>query len=67
MLVCRVDGHRLNVGCTFSVEPDWNDDEFGKVKVRRCADKFGCGPERRREVFHDASDVGMGDDLKLFV
>ena len=67
MLVCRVDGHGLNVVCTFSVEPDWNNDEFGQVKVRICADKFRCGPERRREVFHDASDVGVGDDLKLFV
>ena len=67
MLVCGVDGHRLNVVRPFSVEPDWNNDEFGKVKVRRCADKFGCGPERRWEVFHDACDVGVGNDLKLFV
>ena len=63
MLVCRVDGHGLNVVCTFSVEPDWN----GEVKVRRCADKFGRGPERRREVLHDACDVGVGDDFELFV
>ena len=49
------------------MRPDRNDDEFGKVKVRRCADKFGCGPERRRKVLHDACDVGVGDDFELFV
>ena len=53
--------------CPFSVKPDWNDDEFGKFKVWRCADKFGHRPERRKEVLHDACDVGVGDDFELLV
>ena len=53
--------------CSFGVEPDGNDDEFGKFKVWRCADEFGCGPERRREVLHDARDVSVGDNFELLV
>ena len=67
MFVCGVDGHGLNEVCPFSVKPDWNDDEFGKFKVWRCGDKFGHRPERRREVLHDACDVGVGDDFDVFV
>ena len=63
----RVDGHRLNEVCSFGVEPDGNDDEFGKFEVWRCADEFRCGPERRREVLHDARDVSVGDNFELFV
>ena len=53
--------------CSFGVEPDRDDDEFGEVEVWRCANKFRGRPEWRREVFHDARDIGVGDDLELFV
>ena len=65
--MCRVDGHRLYDMCSFGVEPNGNDDEFGKIKVWRCANEFGYGPERRREILHDASDVSVGDNFELFV
>ena len=65
--MCRVDGHGLNEMCSFGVEPDGNDDEFGEFKVWGCADEFRCGPERRREVLHDARDVGVGDNFELLV
>ena len=67
LFVCGVDSHGLIKVRSFGVEPDGDDDEFGEFKVWRCADEFRCGPEWRREVFHDARDVGVGDDLKLFV
>ena len=65
--MCGVDNHGLNKVRSFGVEPDGNDDEFGKIKVWRCANKFGYGPERRREILHDASNVSVGDNFELFV
>ena len=67
LFVCGVDSHGSNEVCSFGVEPDRNDDEFGEIEVWRCADKFRGGPEWRREVFHDARDIGVGDDLVFFV
>ena len=67
LFVCGVDSHGSNEVCSFGVEPDRNDDEFSEIKVWRCADKFRSGSEWRREVFHDARDVGVSDDLKLLV
>ena len=60
-------GHCLNEVCAIRLLPDRYNDKFSKVKVGRCADKFGDGSQRWREVLHDSSDVGVSDDLKFLV
>ena len=65
--MCGVDSHGLDKLRSLGVEPDGNDDEFGEFKVWGSADEFRCGPERRREVLHDARDVVVGDNFELFV
>ena len=65
--VAGVYGHCLNEVCAIRLLPDRDDDKFSKVKVGRRAKKFGDGSQRRREVFHDSSDVGVSDDFKLLV
>ena len=57
----------VRMKCTFDLLPDGNDDKFSKVKVGRRTNKFGNGTKRWGEVLHDTSDIGVGDDLKLFV
>ena len=32
-----------------------------------CTNEFGNGTKRWREVLHNTSDIGVGDDLELFV
>ena len=62
-----VNGHGSNEVCTFGLLPNGNDDKFSKVKVGGCTNKFGNGTKRWGEVLHNTSDIGVGDDLKLFV
>ena len=62
-----VNGHGVNEVCTFGLLPDGNDDNFSKVKVGGCTNKFGNGTKRWREVLHNTSDIGVGANLKLFV
>ena len=62
-----VYGHCLDEVCALRLLPDRDDDKFSKVKVGRRANKFGDGTERWGKVLHNASDIGVGDDFKLFV
>ena len=62
-----VNGHGSTEVCTFGLLPNGNDDKFSKVKVGGCTNKLRNGIKRWREVLHNTSDIGVGDNLKLFV
>ena len=63
----KVIGHVLDERRALSLLPDGNDNKFSEVKVRRCANEFWDGSQRRGKVLHDASDGGMSESLELFV
>ena len=65
MSVKSTSGHAADVVRALGVWPHRDDNEFCEIEVWRCANEFRGGPEWRRDVFHDARDVGVGDDLKL--
>ena len=67
MSVDCVNGHGLNEVRAIWLFPNRDDDEFSKIKIWRCADKFRDESERWGIVFHDAGDGGVSDDFKLFV
>ena len=63
----KVIGHVLDEGRALRLLPDRDDNKFSEVKVRRCANEFWDGSQRRGKVLHDASDRGMSEGLKFLV
>ena len=60
-----VDGHVSDIVSTIGMWPDRDDDKFSEVEVGRCTDEFWDRPQRWGEVFHDASDRGIGKSFKF--
>ena len=63
----EVIGHVLDEGRALGLLPNRDDNKFSEVKVRRCANEFWGGSQRRGKVLHDASDRGMSEGLKFLV
>ena len=67
MSVDSVNGHGLNEVRAIWLFPNRDDNEFSKIKIWRCADKFRDKPEGWGIVFPDAGDGGVSDEFELFV
>ena len=67
MPVDCTDRHGLNEVSAIWLFPNRDDDEFSKLKIWRCADKFRDKFERWGIVLHDEGDGDVSDNFKLFV
>ncbi len=56
----------MDIPCAVNLLPNWNDEEFGKVKIRWSADEFWNVTQWWWKVVHDACDGGVREGLNLF-